>query len=112
MRERHQLLASELHDDFIRSSNHEDADWDEAVKDEGDLSVADTLADLSLQRMDQRRRELRALEQALSRMADGTYGECEECGESIDPRRLEVQPVSRWCIKCASKLERERTSKV
>ena len=109
MRERYRLLADEIHEDFLRTSNTDDAERDEAVKDEGDLSVADTLADLSLQRMDQRARELRALELALSRLNDGTYGECEECGEPIDPRRLEAQPISRMCIRCASRLERERT---
>ena len=110
IRERYRLLAAEMHEEFLRSSNHDEIAADESVKDEGDQSVADTQAELNLQRMDQRGRELRALEQALSRMNDGTYGECEECGDAIDPRRLEVQPSSRWCIRCASKLERPRST--
>jgi DnaK suppressor protein len=109
MRERYRLLADEIHEDFIQSSNPDDAARDEAVKDEAELSVADTLADMNLQRLDQRNRELRALESALERMSEGTYGECEECGDQIDPRRLEVQPISRMCIRCANRIERERT---
>jgi DnaK suppressor protein len=112
MMERYRLLAAEMHEDFLRSSNHDDAERDEAPMDEGDQSVADTQADLELTRMDQRGRELRALEAALSRLADGTYGECDECGEAIDPRRLEAQPISRMCIRCASRIERERASKM
>jgi RNA polymerase-binding transcription factor len=110
IRERYQLLAAEMHEEFLRSSNQDEIAIDQSVKDEGDQSVADTQAELNLQRMDQRGRELRALEQALSRMNDGTYGECEECGDAIDPRRLEVQPSSRWCIRCASKLEGPRST--
>ena len=106
MRERFKVLVEEVREDFIRSSNHEDADWDEAVKDEGDLSVADILADYNLQRMDQRGAEIRELAVALEKMIAGTYGLCEECNEKIDPRRLEVQPSSRWCITCANRREK------
>jgi DnaK suppressor protein len=106
MRQRFQSLVEEVREDFVRSTNHEGADWDEAVKDEGDLSVADVMADLNLQRMDQRGAEIRELAAALQKMIEGTYGECEECGEKIDPRRLEVQPISRWCITCANRRER------
>ncbi len=106
MRERYQVLLDEIREDYVRSSNHDDADWDEAVKDEGDLSVADTMADLNAQRLDQCRVELNELRRALEKIADGSYGECEECGQPIDPRRLEVNPTSRWCITDASRIER------
>jgi DnaK suppressor protein len=106
MRQRFQTLVEEVRDDFVRTSNHEDADWDEAVKDEGDLSVADIMADYHVQRMDQRGTELRELATALEKLNAGTYGECEECGQKIDPRRLEARPSSRWCIRCATLRER------
>lgn len=41
-----------------------------------------------------RRKEITA---ALARMADGTYGICEECGEKIEEDRLEANPAARTC---------------
>lgn len=43
------------------------------------------------------------VEAALGRLADGTYGLCERCGQRISPARLEAMPAARLCIACASK---------
>lgn len=43
---------------------------------------------------------LRAIEEALRRIADGTYGICEECGAPIPKARLEIVPHARFCMKC------------
>jgi len=43
------------------------------------------------------------LEQALSRLEQGTYGICARCGCSIHPDRLAVLPDVRLCIDCARK---------
>lgn len=47
--------------------------------------------------------ELGQVERALERLANGQGGECEECGNQIDPRRLEVLPYTSLCVKCAEK---------
>ena len=47
---------------------------------------------------------LRATEHALSKLAQGTYGTCEGCGQPIAPARLEAMPEARLCITCAAKL--------
>ena len=39
---------------------------------------------------------------ALARVEAGTYGTCETCGRPIAEARLEVRPVARQCIECAS----------
>lgn len=41
------------------------------------------------------------LTQALSRLAEGTYGICERCGKPIHPSRLAVLPDTKICIACA-----------
>ena len=46
---------------------------------------------------------LQATEHALVKLADGSYGICERCGEAISPARLEARPEARFCITCASK---------
>jgi RNA polymerase-binding protein DksA len=43
---------------------------------------------------------MREVEAALDRMAKGTYGSCESCGDPIAPERLEARPVARLCVAC------------
>jgi RNA polymerase-binding transcription factor DksA len=44
---------------------------------------------------------LEAVDAALGRVADGTYGVCAVCGRPIAPERLEVRPTARTCVACA-----------
>jgi DnaK suppressor protein len=46
---------------------------------------------------------LRETEDALRKFDDGTYGQCESCGNQIVEARLEAMPAARLCINCASK---------
>jgi DnaK suppressor protein len=43
---------------------------------------------------------LQAIEEALWRMEQGTYGICRDCGEPIAPARLNAIPWTRACIAC------------
>ncbi len=43
---------------------------------------------------------LQAIEEALWRMEQGTYGICRDCGEPIAPARLNAIPWTRVCITC------------
>ena len=43
---------------------------------------------------------------AMTRLDDGTYGVCQDCGGPIAEGRLEVRPVARTCITCASRSRR------
>ena|ERR1700722_12255558 len=40
----------------------------------------------------------KAVEDALEKVDNGTYGSCEECGEDIPLERLEANPAARTCI--------------
>ena len=42
---------------------------------------------------------------ALTRVAEGTYGTCVNCGRQIAPRRLEALPYATLCIECQAKAE-------
>jgi RNA polymerase-binding transcription factor DksA len=46
---------------------------------------------------------LAEVEAAIARVAEGTYGRCERCGEPISAARLEAKPAARRCIACASR---------
>lgn len=49
----------------------------------------------------QARRHLEEVDAAAARVADGTYGVCQTCGQPIPADRLEARPVARTCIACA-----------
>ena len=47
--------------------------------------------------------QITALEQVQARLEDGSYGQCEGCGNAIAPERLAVRPSATLCIGCASR---------
>jgi DnaK suppressor protein len=51
------------------------------------------------------RQTLRNLSQALERIRQGTFGECAECGNEIEAKRLEAIPWARYCLKCQESRE-------
>jgi DnaK suppressor protein len=53
------------------------------------------------------RRELLAVEKALAKMATGSFGICEDCGEEIPQKRLLVLPEARLCAHCQAYEERQ-----
>ena len=53
--------------------------------------------------LNQARARLADLEAAERRLADGSYGRCERCGQPIAPERLDVRPAATTCIACASR---------
>ena len=46
---------------------------------------------------------LQAIEEALARLDEGSYGVCRDCGEAIAPARLNAIPWTRVCIECKEK---------
>jgi len=51
---------------------------------------------------------LQNIEDALERIEDGEYGVCEECGEDIPEKRLDLVPHAIHCVGCQQKLESAR----
>ena len=50
----------------------------------------------------QARAHLAEIDAAEARIAAGTFGTCERCGQSVGEARLEARPTARLCIGCAS----------
>ena len=61
------------------------------------------LARLTASRMAERAKRLQI---ALTRVADGEYGLCSECGAAIAPKRLLAVPDATTCVACQERLER------
>lgn len=36
-------------------------------------------------------------------LADGSYGECQRCGEQIEPARMQALPAAEFCLACAGR---------
>ncbi|MEL7253073.1 MAG: TraR/DksA family transcriptional regulator [Pseudomonadota bacterium] len=69
----------------------------------GRLSRMDALQSQAMAKATGARRqaERTRLLAALSRMEDGEYGFCEDCGEEIAPARLRLDPSAQLCVACA-----------
>ena len=71
-----------------------------------DRATVRLLNDLTLEAAGQRAAEAQVLRLALARIEDGSYGECEECGQPIGASRLLARPEARLCIACQTRAER------
>lgn len=105
LRNRHATLRAEISKELVRSDGEQYADLAGRVHDPGDESLADLLVDLSVARIDQQVREVSRIENALTNIATGTYGYCEECGGEIGFERLKAQPTATRCIDCQTRHE-------
>jgi DnaK suppressor protein len=56
---------------------------------------------------DRQVRELEEIDRALAKVAGQEYGDCERCGRSIAPERLDAVPATRYCVECERAVERE-----
>ena len=50
--------------------------------------------------------ELMAIDAARGRIADGSYGECVDCGQAIPYERLRAQPTALRCVPCQARFEK------
>jgi len=73
----------------------------------GDRSVSVLGQDVELGRLEMKRRELRRIDDALERLAEGGYGVCEDCQAEIAEERLEILPFATRCVECEHRREVE-----
>jgi RNA polymerase-binding protein DksA len=74
--------------------------------DDGDASTAAELVHINLAMTDREVQEIRDIEAARERMADGSYGICQDCGADIPFERLLAYPTARRCFSCQRLTER------
>jgi RNA polymerase-binding protein DksA len=99
-------LAREISANIERTRNDSfDAVAGEAP-DAGDEALASLVADTDIAEARRDLRELQALDAALARLGEGTYGICEDCGDYIPLERLRVNPGATRCVRCQSVYEK------
>jgi len=83
----------------------------EGVKDEGrdtyDLASDERDREINFILNDREREKVVAIDEALQRIADKSYGICESCEGEIQLGRLKVLPFTRLCVKCQEENEKE-----
>ena len=82
------------------------ADLADTAYDAGDEAVASMLEEFSHTLLERYVRELRQIDTARKRLADGEIDECVECGGDIGYQRLQVHPVATRCIRCQTMYEK------
>jgi DnaK suppressor protein len=72
-----------------------------------DRASSETDRAIELRARDRQRKLISKIDAAISRIADGTYGYCEETGEPISLRRLEARPIATLSIEAQERHERK-----
>jgi RNA polymerase-binding transcription factor DksA len=68
--------------------------------------------EMALARRERVKTRIEGLQEALSKVDEGSYGRCERCGAQIDPERLEILPATVLCVDCARESETSVTPPV
>jgi RNA polymerase-binding protein DksA len=97
MRRRREQMAAEL--------AASEAELEEIVE-ETPIELVDRAEEVRetqlIERLDDRwRRQIEQIDRALGRIAAGTYGKCERCGDAISDERLAALPETPFCLTCA-----------
>ena len=83
----------------------------EGVKDDGrdtyDLASDERDREINFILNAREREKLLAIDEALQRIKDKTYGLCESCEGEIQLGRLKVLPFTRLCVRCQEETEKE-----
>ena len=103
---RRQALLEEIRRDAIRVRDERFGELAGPVHDLGDESVAALLADLDQAELSRDVAELRQVEAARRRLAEGAYGICSDCGAAIPYERLLYEPAAERCVECQAQHEK------
>jgi DnaK suppressor protein len=78
----------------------------EHLPDLADRASTETDRSIELRARDRQRKLIAKIDAALSRIEDGTYGNCDETGEPISLKRLEARPIATLSIEAQERHER------
>jgi len=105
LEERRREILSEVHEK-MRDVRAEGASGEgQGVLDAAETSEADIQDDIEFALLQMKAETLQRIDEALARHAEGTYGNCFECGEEISERRLRALPFAVRCRECEEEHE-------
>lgn len=77
----------------------------DSAMDSADMSSQDTDQGIDSSLLEMKYEQYKDIADAFRKLQNKTFGLCEECGEEIDIKRLQVNPLARYCIACKTKKE-------
>jgi DnaK suppressor protein len=100
-----------MKEQLLEEIKHDLKQGRETSKDEGmdtyDLASEERDREISFILTDRDRGKLQAIEDALDRVDEGSYGICESCEAEIAQERLVAMPFTRLCVQCQADREVE-----
>jgi DnaK suppressor protein len=78
---------------------------DSETPDPVDLAVRNYSKNVQLAVSENESRQLALIDEAILRLDDNEYGECQNCEKEINPKRLAAIPWARYCLDCQQLLE-------
>jgi len=92
---------------LIEKLNGNDLSIDDSeTPDPVDLAVRNYSKNVMLAVSENESRQLALIDQAIERVDDQEYGECQNCGNAIHPKRLSAIPWARYCLDCQELVEK------
>jgi DnaK suppressor protein len=77
----------------------------DSAMDSADMSSQDTDQVIDYSLLEMKYEQYKDIADAFRKLQNKTFGLCEECGEEIDIKRLQVNPLARYCISCKTQKE-------
>jgi DnaK suppressor protein len=77
----------------------------DSAMDSADQSALDMDQGIDYSLLEMKYEQYKDIADAFRKLQNNSYGQCEDCGEEIDIKRLEVNPLARYCISCKTKKE-------
>ena len=78
------------------------------LNDEGDHAAVNNNSMVESAIVSQQTQELKEIDVALGKIANGEYGVCEMCEDDIGFQRLKVKPHAVYCIDCREIAEKSK----
>lgn len=103
LKKREEILGASRHN--LEAAQQFGTDGVPDIADEGSVAY-NRMVLVSLSEAE--KKQVVGIDDALARVKNGTYGTCQNCGEAIGDKRLNVKPDAVFCIKCQNGAEGKR----
>jgi DnaK suppressor protein len=100
-----QEIIKEIEESLGQSLTEDQQRRLESARDVGDQALMDLERELGISLMEMRNRRRQSIDEAITRLHDGTYGICADCGVEVSEKRLQAVPFAKLCVECQSREE-------
>ena len=88
------------------------SDTSDNVPDSGEIASAAVTREVGIAEVERDIAEVAAIDAALRRLDDGTYGRCVDCGTAIEAARLARSPEVARCLSCQQRQEQQADARI